>query len=114
MYSTNDLHNDLNILKVEDLVDQEILTFVCNFRNNKLPHKFNDKFKFRSNNQQTRTRNIENHLITPLTRTEYGEQTVSVKGPVLWNKLPNHLSTLTNTKAFRTKWKKSQLPYTDA
>lgn len=114
MYSTNDLHNDLNILKVEDLVDQEILTFVSNFRNNKLPHKFNDKFKFRSNNQQTRTRNIENHLITPLTRTEYGEQTVSVKGPVLWNKLPNHLSTLTNTKAFRTKWKKSQLPYTDA
>ncbi len=83
-------------------MDQEILTFVSKFRNNKLPHKFNDKFKLRSKNQQTRTRNIENHLITPLTRTVIGEQTVSVKGSVLWNKLPNHLSTLTNTKAFRT------------
>ena len=31
MYPTNKLHNDLKILKVEDLADQEILTFDFNF-----------------------------------------------------------------------------------
>ena len=62
-YSTNKLHNELKILKVEDLVDQEILTFVFNFKNNKLPHIFSSYFKFRSDQQQIQTRNIANHLI---------------------------------------------------
>ena len=34
-YPSYKLHNELRILKVEDLVDQEILTFVFNFINNK-------------------------------------------------------------------------------
>ena len=87
-YPTNNLHNELNILKVEDLVDQEILTFVCNFKNNKLPSIFSNYFKFRSDQHQTQTRNIENHLITPFSRTNYGEQTVKVRGTLLWNALP--------------------------
>ena len=111
MYPTNRLHNDLKILKVEDLVNQEILTFVFNFKNDKLPNIFSNYFKFRSDHQQIRTRNIENHLITPFTRTNYGEQTIRVKGPLLWNQLHISLSTLFNTKSFRVKWKKSILPY---
>ena len=110
-YSTNKLHNNLKILKVEDMVEQEILTFVFNFKNERLPNIFNDKFKLRKNNNQMRTRNIENHMITPSTRTNYGEQTVRVKGALLWNQLPASLSTLTSTKMFRTRWKQTKLPY---
>ena len=36
-HSTNKLHNELSILKVEDIIKQEILIFVHNYRNNKLP-----------------------------------------------------------------------------
>ena len=113
LYPTNILHNDLKILKVEDLVDQEILTFVFNFKNKKLPEIFNNYFKYRTEQQQIVTRNIENHIVTPITRTNYGERTVRVKGCLLWNQLPSNLHTLSNTKNFRAKWKLTKLPYTD-
>ena len=110
-YSTNKLHNDLNILKVEDLVDQEILTFVSKFKNGKLPKIFDSYFEFRGNHQQIRTRNIENKLLIPTTRTNYGEQTVKVKGALLWNQLPSTLSTIEKPKTFRKNWKKSKSIY---
>ena len=111
MYPTNRLHNELKILKVEDLVDQELLTFTFNFRNERLPPKFDNYFSFRSNLQKIQTRNIKNHMITPIARTNYGEQTVKVKGSLLWNQLPTSLSTLSNVKLFRKKWKSTKLPY---
>ena len=111
-YPTYKLHNELNILKVEDLVDQEILTFVFNFINKKLPNVFSSYFKYRSENQQPQTRNIDNHLITPKPRTNCGEQTIRVKGALLWNKLPTSLTKLTNSKTFRKTWKESKPEYT--
>ena len=113
LYPTNDLHNDLKILKVEDLVDLEILTFVFNFKNKRLPDIFNNHFKFRNEHQQIQTRNIENHIVTPITRTNYGERTVRVKGSLLWNQLPTNLHTLSNTKNFRVKWRLTKLPYSE-
>ena len=47
MHPTNELHNYLKILKVNDLVEQEILTFVFNFMKSKLPKNFDDYFKLR-------------------------------------------------------------------
>merc|ERR1712105_496115 len=79
MYSTNKLHNELKILKVEDLVIQEILTFVSNFKNNKLPKIFQNYFKWRQVNQQMQTRNIENHMLTLAPQSNYGAQTVKKK-----------------------------------
>ena len=52
MYATNKLHNELKILKVEDLMDQEILTFVSNFKNKTLPKIYDSYFQFRSDYQQ--------------------------------------------------------------
>ena len=49
MYSTHKLHTELKLLQVEDLVDQEILTFVFNYMNNKLPEKFDNCFRLRKN-----------------------------------------------------------------
>ena len=110
-YPTNQLHNELEILKVEDLVDQEILTFVSNFKNSKLPKIFDSYFEFRGIRQQIRTRNIENKLIVPNTNTNYGEQTVKVRGAKLWNQLPNTLTDLINPKRFRKIWKNCNIPY---
>ena len=93
-------------------MDQEILTFVFNFNNKKLPNVFSSYFKYRSENQQPQTRNIDNHLVTPKPRTNCGEQTIRIKGALLWNKLPTSLTELTNTKTFRKKWKESKPQYT--
>ena len=112
-YSTNQLHNELEILKVEDLIDQEILTFVSNYKNCKLPNVFNNYFEFRGTRQIIRTRNIENSIIVPITNTNYGEQTVKVKGSKLWNQLPSTLTNIINPKKFRKIWKNSKLPYAD-
>ena len=93
-------------------MDQEILTFVFNFINKKLPNVFSSYFKYRSDNQQPQTRNIDNHLVPPKSRTNCGEQTIRIKGALLWNKLPTSLTELTNTKTFRKKWKESIPQYT--
>ena len=111
MYPTNKLHNELKILKVKDLVIQEILTFVSNFKNNKLPNVFQNYFKWRQANQHIQTRNIANHMLTLAPQLNYGARTVRSKGPKLWNQLPPSLSTLTSTKIFRAKWKEEKLPY---
>ena len=111
MHPTNELHNYLKILKVNDLVEQEILTFVFNFMKSKLPKKFDDYFKLRKTNQQIVTRKFENALVPPTTRTNYGEQTIKVKGATLWNQLPSTLQELSSTVSFRSEWKNSKLPY---
>ena len=40
---------------------------------NKLPNIFKNYFKFRYEHKCTQTRNIENHLVPPTTKTNYGE-----------------------------------------
>ena len=39
-FSTNDLHNSLDLLKVKDIAEQEIITFVHNYFSNSLPPVF--------------------------------------------------------------------------
>ena len=46
-YSTNQLHNDFDILKIDDIINQEILAFVHGYINNKLPSVFDDYFSHR-------------------------------------------------------------------
>ena len=40
------LHNDFEFLNFNDIVKQEIITFVHNFFSNSLPHVFDDYFEF--------------------------------------------------------------------
>ena len=112
MYSTNKLHNDLKILKVKELVIQDILTFDSNFKNNKLPIVFHNYLTLRHTNQSIQTRKIKiKYLLTLAPRSKYGAQTVKSKGSILWNQLPSSLSTLTDTKKLRKKWKEKWLSY---
>ena len=56
MYSTNKLHNVLKILKVKELVIQDILTFDSNFKNNKLPIVLHSYLTLRHTNHSIQTR----------------------------------------------------------
>ena len=44
-YSTNKLHNEMGILKVEDIFEQELCYFVHNYLNNNLPEAFSGYFR---------------------------------------------------------------------
>ena len=44
-YSTNRIHNEIGALKIDDLANQEISSFVHNYLNNNLPEVFPGYFK---------------------------------------------------------------------
>ncbi len=48
-YSTNRLHSELSILEFEDMVKQEILSFIYQYIHKKLPNVFNNYFIHRQN-----------------------------------------------------------------
>ena len=101
MYSTNQLHNDFEILKVKDIIEQEMLSFVHNYRYNKLPEVFKDYFTPIIEIQTIQTRNIRNKLVIPLYKSNFGIGTVKVKGATLWNILSIPLQENSNLKSFR-------------
>ena len=57
---TNELHNSLEILKVKDILFQEILCFVHNFVSGNLPHIFNNYFKKFNETHNINTHNQKN------------------------------------------------------
>ncbi|CAL4079418.1 unnamed protein product [Meganyctiphanes norvegica] len=53
-FSTNELHKEFNLLKVEDISKQEILTFVHNYFSNSLPPVFDNYYETFGDNYVTR------------------------------------------------------------
>ena len=82
---TNELHNTLDILQVNDIFLQEISTFVCNYFQGNLPEGFSEYFLIMDHNYGTRGNS--NSLVTPLCSTELGQKTEKFLGSKTWNKL---------------------------
>ena len=110
-YSTNKLHNELKLLKVEDLYKQEILTFVHNFQNNKLPSVFDSYFTSFSNIHNINTRYRNTNFILPMVSSNLGSTSISFEGAVLWNNLEISSKEIQSVKSFRKSFKDTVLPY---
>ena len=110
-YGTNKLHNDLKLIKVEDLYKQEILTFVHNFQNYKLPLVFNNYFTRFSNIHNINTRYRNTNFIIPRVASRLGSTSISFEGAILWNNLENKLKEIETVKSFRKSLRDSFLPY---
>ena len=108
--STNELHNSLEILKVKDILSQEILCFVHNFVSDKLPHIFNNYFMKFNETHNVNTRNQENFK-PPKYKTVLGSKTIKNLGAVAWNSLGQNIKSINDIKKFRKDWKKHSLPY---
>ena len=106
-YSTDKLHNELNILKVPDIFKQEIASFMHLFRKGKLPEVFMQYFRTFADIHNINTRNNNLRYITPLECAN----TLKVKGPQIWNSLDNTIKETDKLKPFRGKIKASFLPY---
>ena len=109
-YSTDKLHNEFEILKVKDMVNQEILTFVHNYFSNSLPTAFNNYYETLISIHGINTRHGSNINKIPY-RTKMGALSIKIHGAELWNKLDNNLKSISHVKCFRFRYKNSIIPY---
>ena len=106
-HPTEKLHKELNLLLVDDLAKQELLTFVHNYFSNSLPPVFDNYFDSFDHNYETRygpnTIRQKNH------DTEMAAASVIIRGAKLWNHLNTSYKTITTRKNFRTKVKSDMI-----
>ena len=88
-YSTSKLHNDLELLKFEDIVNQEITGFVFDFLKGNLPCVFEGYYEHRLTEEDFLEEVTRFRLKIPPYRTNIGENTVKVQGVKLFNKYVN-------------------------
>ena len=95
----------LELLKVTDIKEQEILLFVHNFFSNRLPPVFNGYFETLISNHNINTRNCAN--LTRITghSTEFAAKSIKIQGAKLWNKTDKNLKSLTKSKMLKNKFK---------
>ena len=102
-YPTEKLHKELDILLVNDIIKQELLTFVHKYFSNDLPPVFDDYFD--SFDHHYVTRNGPNTIRLKTHNTEMAAASVLVKGAKLWNNLNVSFKTIATRKNFRAKIK---------
>ena len=100
-FSTNLLHSELKLIKVEDLFKQKILSFVFNYYNDNLPPVFNNYFTPFSSIHNIGTRNRNTTFIIPQHKGPLGSSSLKVKGACMWNALSNENKSIKTIKGFR-------------
>ena len=113
-YSTDKLHDDFELLKVADIANQEILTFVFNYFSGNLPPVFQNYYVTFAELHNINTRNANNHIRYIDHNTNIAADSVKIKGAALWNRLSNATKNSLNTKIFRSAYKMSLFPYNHA
>ena len=108
-YSTKQLHNDLDILKICDLEYLESLTFVKNFMLNKLPDAFSNYYS--KPNHNINTRGLNSLLVVPQSTNNFGASSMKIRGASRWNALSSELKSVDKIHTFRKLWKKTKCPY---
>ena len=104
-YSTDKLHSELELLKITDIKEQEILTFVHNFFSNRLPPVFNGYFETLVSNHNKNTRNGGNLTRILGHTTNLAAKSIKIQGAKLWNKTDKSLKSIPKAKMFKTKLK---------
>jgi hypothetical protein len=97
---TNELHKNLNILKVEDIVKFFILKFVKNCENGDIPNIFRGYFVKRKEIHDRNTRNKERYDIPLYKYVNYGQRTLKFVGTKLYNELPTYITHCKNQKLY--------------
>ena len=112
MYSTNKIHNELELLKINDIYESEFLTFVYNCVNRNVPDALGNYFTMMSDTHNINTRNKNHILRDPCLKSKVGRLSVKQRGVQLWNKLDKSLKKSDDSKAFRKQIKDTVLFYT--
>ena len=110
-FSTDMLHTEFEILKIKDIVKQEVITFVHNYFSNSLPPVFDAYFETLASNHNRNTRHGSNLIKITSHTTNFAASSIKIQGAKIWNRLDNNLKSITKVKTFRNKFKYSRLPY---
>ena len=113
-YRTNNLHNELTLLKFNHIVHQEILAFVFDFLKGNLPCVFEDYYQYRFDIENLEIGASRLRIQMPIHNKKIGENTVKVQGVKLFNTYVNKIDfdLSISTKTFKNRIKKIFLPYT--
>ena len=111
-YSTNLIHNEMELLKISDIYETEVLSFVYNCVHKNVPDALGNYFTIMSDIHNFNTRNKNHMLRDPCLKSKIGRLSVKQRGVQLWNKLEKAIKSADNPKAFRKKIKDTVLSYT--
>ena len=112
-YSTDSLHNELEILKVPDIAKVNTLAFIHNYFHDKLPKLFKNYFTVFNEIHAINTRGSTNNIIIDRHNSNVGHSTMKVRGAKLWNNIDADKKKIKNVKHFRKQIKSAILPYQD-
>ena len=110
-FPTSKLHNELSLLKFEDIVKQEILSFVHNYVHSKLPSIFVNYFQHRHSLSDILSGLKPLRFIIPIHKTNIGANTVRVKGSKMFNEEASGIKLNYSIKTFRYKIKNKIFRY---
>ena len=110
-FSTDKLHDEFELLKVKDIIKQEIATFVHNYFSDSLPPVFDDYFETLVHYHNRNTRNGSNLIRIPNHVTNIAASSIKIQGAKVWNSLNNDLKKIEKVKSFRNKFKISCFSY---
>ena len=103
---TDEIHKTMNILKVKDIYEGNVLSFVNNIMMKMCPSSFELYFQKRQNNYDVRRKN---QLVVPVVRLCLGEKAVRVTGASLWNRLHKDMVQYRLMKCFKGKLKNNYI-----
>ena len=95
------LHNDIGILKFEDIHKTYLLKFVHKCLNDTFPCIFHGYFRYRSNMHSCNTRN-KAILHVPIYNNMVGKHFITCYAAKLWNSLPEGIHKEGNIDVFET------------
>ena len=99
---TDEIHKTMNILKVKDIYECNLLSFVNKIMMKMCPSSFELYFQKRQNNYDVRRKN---QLVVLVVRLCLGEKAARVTGASLWNRLHKDMVQYRLMKCFKGKLK---------
>ena len=100
-FSPIELHKELAVLKVEDMIKQETLSFVYQYVHIKLPNVFRDYFLHRQSLHEMIEEKRKRRFIIPRLNAKIGERTIKYSGTKLFNENAQELNLKCTIKTFR-------------
>ena len=105
------LFKSLNLLKLNDVIELQVLSFVYQWSRGLLPPCFSECFKFTYfvHSYSTRQSCKRNLYVASVNTTQYGLRSLKFTGPRLWNSLPISIINSNSLGIFRKTLKNSIL-----
>ena len=103
----DEIHKNMNLLKVSDIYECNILTFVNDIMMKKGPNSMQQYYQKRRNVYDVR---VKNQLIVPQVRICVGERAVRVAGAALWNNMHEDMTQYRLRKCLKGRLRKHYIP----